>query len=65
MEVVSNLRPSKILAQCSTQRPSTFDFRRTLSQITNSYSEQPIKPAMPLHYAEDAQIANSGVKLSR
>ena len=34
MEVVSNLRPSKILAQCSTQRQSTLKFRRTLSPIT-------------------------------
>ncbi len=34
MEVVSNLRPSKFLAECSTQPQSTLKLRRTFSQIT-------------------------------
>src|SRR5258708_8056847 len=36
MEVVSNIRPKKFLAECSTQRPFTLNFRRTFSQITTS-----------------------------
>src|SRR5436190_157153 len=36
VEVASNLRPSKFLAQCSTQEQSTLKFRRTFSQSTIS-----------------------------
>ena len=43
MEVASNLHPSKILAQCSTQRQSTLKFRRTLSQITKKQPAQTTK----------------------
>lgn len=52
MEVVSNLRPSKFLAQCSTQRQSTLKFRRTLSQITSYYPENEAVDGMSVYLVD-------------